>query len=188
MAIRVVEDKRLNSFDTKGVGGVDDEKAIRGFLGTTLSLADPGRTAELLSEFGWKLQSGEQGIERYTSKPENNLGTVVDLKKEPYLFGRFGRGSIHHVAFRVPDDEVQSEWREKLLKMGFQVTPVQNRDYFRSIYFREPGGVLFEIATDIPGFTKDEPLDKLGEKLQLPARFEKNREQIEAQLPEFITL
>ncbi len=187
MRIRLVEDERISKVETKGMGGVDDKHAIRGFFGTTLSLADPGRTAELMSEFGWEHSGSENGIDRYTSEPENNLGTVVDLKKEPDLNGRFGRGSIHHVAFRVPDDEAQSDWRKKLLQMGFQVTPVQNRDYFRSIYFREPGGVLFELATDIPGFTKDESLEKLGEKLQLPAWYEKDREQIEAQLPELNT-
>ncbi|CAN5226427.1 ring-cleaving dioxygenase [soil metagenome] len=183
MMIRLVEDKRVNAFETKGMGEVNDTHAIRGFFGTTLSLADPGRTAELLSEFGWEHSGSENEINRYTSEPDNNLGTVVDLKKDPNLNGRFGRGSIHHIAFRVPDDELQAEWREKLIKMGFQVTPVQNRDYFRSIYFREPGGVLFEIATDSPGFMKDEPLDKLGEKLQLPAWYEKKRQQIESQLP-----
>jgi len=183
MLIRLVEDDRVSSLKTKGMGGVDDTHAIRGFFGTTLSLADTARTAELLAEFGWQHHKRENGIERFTSKPENNLGTMVDLKKEPDLNGRFGRGSIHHIAFRVPDDETQLEWRENLLQMGFQVTPVQNRDYFRSIYFREPGGVLFELATDIPGFTKDEPLEALGQKLKLPAWYENKREQIEAQLP-----
>jgi len=183
MKIRLIEDQRVNHIETKEVANVKEEHGIRGFFGTTLSLDDTGRTAELLQEFGWNREGKENKIERFTSNPENNLGTVVDLKTEPDLNGRFGCGSIHHIAFRVPDDDVQAEWREKLKRMGFQVTPVQNRDYFRSIYFREPGGVLFEIATDIPGFTKDEPLEKLGEKLQLPVWYEKNREQIEAELP-----
>ena len=187
MMIRLVEDTRVNSLETRGSGGVDDGHAVRGFFGTTLSLADTGRTAELLREFGWTPGETENGIERYSSQPENNLGTVVDLKKEPNLNGRVGRGSVHHVAFRVPDDEAQAEWREKLTGMGFQVTPVQNRDYFRSIYFREPGGVLFEIATDVPGFTKDEPLEQLGTGLQMPQWFEKHRKEIENRLPELIT-
>lgn len=183
MNLELVEDANVNGFDTKGVGGVEDQHAIRGFFGTMLSLADTQRTAELLKEFGWKKSGEEEGITRYTSKPDNGLGSVVDLKKDPELTGRFGRGSIHHVAFRVPDDDTQAEWREKLTGMGFQVTSVQNRDYFRAIYFREPGGVLFEIATDTPGFTVDEPLEKLGKTLQLPDWYEKHRDEIEKRLP-----
>lgn len=187
MAIELVEDAGVNNIETRGEAGVPDELAIRGFFGTTLSLADPGRTAELLEEFGWEKSEFEDGATRYTSQPDNHLGGVVDLRNEPDLDGRFGRGSIHHIAFRVPDDDTQEEWREKLMRLGFQVTPVQNRDYFRSIYFREHGGVLFEIATDIPGFTKDEPLEKLGQSLQLPAWYEKHREEIESRLPEMKT-
>ncbi len=184
MNLELVADSGVNNFKTRGEGGVDDTHAIRGFFGTLLSLSDTQRTAELLQEFGWKQSGNEGGIIRYQSNPENGLGTTVDLKKDPELNGQFGRGSIHHVAFRVPDDKSQSEWREKLIGMGFQVTPVQNRDYFRSIYFREPGGVLFEIATDIPGFTHDEPLESLGQSLKLPSWYEKNRDEIESRLPE----
>ncbi len=187
MAIELVEDSAVNNIDTRGEAGVLDKQAIRGFFGTTLSLADIGRTAELLEEFGWEKAGRDNGTTRYTSQPDNHLGSVVDLRKEPDLNGRFGRGSVHHIAFRVPDDEAQAEWRKKLIALGFQVTPVQNRDYFRSIYFREHGGVLFEIATDIPGFTKDEPLEKLGQNLQLPSWYEKHREEIEAQLPQLKT-
>lgn len=186
MNLELVADSGVNNFVTKGEGGVDDSHAIRGFFGTMLSLADTQRTAELLQEFGWKDSGSEDDIIRYQSSPKNGLGTAVDLKKDPELIGRFGRGSIHHVAFRVPDDEAQVEWRDKLIGMGFQVTPVQNRDYFRSIYFREAGGVLFEIATDIPGFTKDEPLESLGEDLKIPSWYEKNRDEIENRLPKLI--
>ncbi len=158
--------------------------AIRGFYGTTLSLSDTGPTAELLREFGWKELGSEGEAIRYASEPGNQLGAVVDLKKEPGLRGRFGRGSIHHIAFRVPGDEEQEEWRKKLTGMGFGPTEVRDRQYFRSIYFREPGGVLFEIATDTPGFTKDEPLENLGQDLKLPPWFEQNRREIERRLPE----
>jgi len=185
MAITLVEDTSASKkIETKGFGGVPDEYAIRGFYGTTLTLADTGRTGELLKEFGWNREESDDSLIRYSSQPENGLGRYVYLEKNSDLSGRFGRGSIHHVAFRVPDDEAQQLWREKLIKMGFQVTPVQNRDYFRSIYFREHGGVLFEIATDIPGFTKDESLEHLGESLQLPPWHEKHRDEIEKQLPE----
>jgi glyoxalase family protein len=187
MNIELTEDPNSSFIETKGYSGVADEQAIRGFFGTTLSLADTGKTSELIREFGWQLVATEGGVTRYSSQPDNNLGRFIDLKKEPELNGRFGRGSIHHIAFRVPDDNAQSEWREKLIEMGYQVTPVQNREYFRSIYFREHGGVLFEIATDIPGFTKDEELENLGMELQLPAWYEKHREEIEKQLPELET-
>ena len=187
MKLELTEDSDSRIPETKGYGGVDDEHAIRGFFGATLSLTDTGRTAELLREMGWTRDGEEAGHERYVSDPANGLGKFVDLKKGPDADGRFGKGSIHHIAFRVPDDEAQAEWREKIQKLGFDVTPVQNRDYFRSIYFREHGGVLFEIATDIPGFDADEPFEELGSSLQLPSWYEKHREEIEARLPELHT-
>ena len=187
MKIELVADSKVDGNQTKGYGGVEDQHAIRGFFGTTLSLPDIGRTGELLAEMGWKNDGEESDLTRYSSEPDSHLGRYVDLKAEPDLSGRFGRGSIHHIAFRVPDDEAQAEWREKIRKMGFQITPVKNRDYFRSIYFREAGGVLFEIATDIPGFDVDEPFEELGENLKMPAWYEKHREEIEARLPELRT-
>lgn len=187
MKIELVEDPLGSETGTRGYGGVSDQHAIRGFFGTTLSLADTGRTAEILKEFGWKDEGTENGDLRFSSEPESHLGRYVDLRKEPELNGRFGKGSVHHIAFRVPDDEAQAYWRETVLKMGFEITPVKNRDYFRSIYFREPGGVLFEIATDIPGFDVDEPFDKLGSTLKLPDWYEKHRDEIEKRLPKLVT-
>ncbi|HZC18295.1 MAG TPA: VOC family protein, partial [Rubrobacteraceae bacterium] len=93
-----------------------------------------------------------------------------------------GSGGVHHVAFRTPDDEEHAAWRERLAKAGLGVTPVIDRYYFKSIYFREPGGVLFEIATDGPGFATDEDAEHLGEKLSLPPFLEERREEIEAKL------
>lgn len=183
MKLELSADPEVNDFSTKGYAGVPDQHAIRGFFGTTLSLPDIGRTAELLEEFGWKQDGEGANRTRYRSKPENGLGTVVDLIAEPGLAGRFGKGSVHHVAFRVPDDKAQIEWRETLITLGFDVSPVRNRQYFRSIYFREPGGVLFEFATDGPGFTVDEPLEELGSSLQIPPWYEEHRQQIEEKLP-----
>ncbi len=182
MMIGIVESDGIERIKPKQTDGIPDESAVRGFYGTTLSLADIGRTGELLQEFGWTKAGEESDTTRFTSKPENNLGTAIDLKSEPNLSGRFGRGSVHHIAFRVPDDETQMEWREKLKELGFNPTPVQDRQYFRSVYFREPGGVLFEIATDIPGFTKDEELENLGTELKLPPWYEKHRDEIESKL------
>jgi glyoxalase family protein len=187
MMIELTEDSRGGERSTKGYGGVPDQHAIRGFFGTTLSLNDTGPTAELLREFGWTEEGTEDDVLRFSSKPDNHLGRYIDLRKEPGKDGRFGKGSIHHIAFRVPDDGAQAHWRETIKKMGFDITPVKNRDYFRSVYFREPGGVLFEIATDTPGFDADEPFDELGKNLKLPSWYEKYREDIEKRLPELKT-
>ena len=97
-----------------------------------------------------------------------------------------GTGTVHHIAWRVKDDEEQLEWRDRLSKAGFHVSPVRDRDYFRSIYFREPGGTLFELATDGPGFAADERPEHLGESLKLPPFAEPHREQIEASLPPLV--
>lgn len=183
MMIEVVESEKVKNIKPQETDNIPAEFAIRGFYGTTLSLADISKTGELLQEFGWKETGKESNSLRYSSEPDNHLGAVIDLKSEPNLEGRFGRGSVHHIAFRVPDDEIQLEWREKLKELGFNPTPVQNRQYFRSVYFREPGGVLFEIATDIPGFTKDEPLKSLGQDLKLPPWYEEHRKDIESRLP-----
>ena len=93
--------------------------------------------------------------------------------------GRMGAGAVHHIAWRVPGDKEQLEMLENLTGIGYQVTPVMDRNYFHSIYFREPGNILFEIATDTPGFLIDESLEELGKALKLPEWLEKKREQIE---------
>lgn len=180
--IEVVESEGVERIKPNETDGIPNKYAIRGFYGTTLSLADIGRTGELLQEFGWKKSDEKSNTIRFLSEPDNHLGAVIDLKQEN-PDGRFGRGSVHHIAFRVPDDETQLAWREKLKQLGFNPTPVQNRQYFRSVYFREPGGVLFEIATDIPGFTKDEELEHLRTDLKLPPWYEEHREEIESKLP-----
>jgi glyoxalase family protein len=97
--------------------------------------------------------------------------------------GHVAAGSVHHIAFRAKDDDEQLQWREHLVELGYNVTPVIDRTYFHSIYFREPGGILFEIATEPPGFTLDEPIEELGSKLRLPTWMEAARSQIEGVLP-----
>jgi glyoxalase family protein len=97
--------------------------------------------------------------------------------------GALGAGVVHHVAFRTPDDAAQARWREAIVAEGLNVSPVMDRSYFHSIYYREPGGVLFEIATNSPGFTADQPAEELGMKLMLPAWLEKHRAEIEAAVP-----
>jgi glyoxalase family protein len=111
-------------------------------------------------------------------------GRTIDVVVDPTgPSGRGGHGSVHHIAFRVADDAAQFAFREELTARGFTVSPVMDRDYFHSIYFREPGGVLFEIATDSPGFTVDEPLESLGTTLRLPKMHEPLRGQIQRLLP-----
>jgi glyoxalase family protein len=110
-------------------------------------------------------------------------GTAVDVLPSNASRGVQAAGTVHHIAFRAPDGETQAKWRLELLEAGVQVTEILDRQYFTSIYFREPGGVLLEIATDQPGFTVDEPLLELGQHLKLPPWLEPNREQIQASLP-----
>jgi glyoxalase family protein len=127
---------------------------------------------------------GQEG-DRYRYQVEAGVpGTIIDILHRPgYPRGRFGAGSIHHIAFRTKDDQEQAEYLAALRAIGQRVTPVKDRQYFRSIYFRTPGGVLFEIATDQPGFAIDEPVSALGESLKLPPWHEKNRQEIERRLP-----
>ncbi len=166
----------------------EGEADIDGFHSVTLWLADPAPTARLLTEVMGYREAGSEtrdGTERLRLAATGGArGAVVDLiRRETAAIPRQGRGTIHHVAFRAEDDEVQQGWRETLLSAGMQVTPVIDRQYFNAIYFREPGGVLFEIATDPPGFAVDEPADSLGRDLKLPPQYEAHRPRIEQALP-----
>jgi len=158
--------------------------AIRGFHSSTLALVDAAATTQVLTDsMGYKLagQSGHRA--RYTAG-NGGPGTYVDLLTDPALpRGLNGAGTIHHVAFRVTDATTQVAARDTLLKDGLHVSPVIDRAYFKSIYYREPAGVLFEIATEGPGFAIDEPLDQLGTILGLPPHLEPHRAEIEAALP-----
>ena len=164
-------------------GPIPVEHAIGGFAGVTLAVGRPEGTVRVLTELMGFERLDERGDRvRLASRAAGEPGRVVDVVADSSGFGRLGAGSVHHVAFRVEDDEVQEAWRERLTTAGIGVTPVQDRTYFRSIYFREPSGVLFEIATDGPGFTLDEPLAKLGADLKLPPWLEPQRERIESRL------
>jgi len=164
--------------------GVPLEHSIRGVYSVTLWQESSDLTGKLLTDsFGFEPVREQASIFRYAAKGRG-LGSVVDLRCVPGLWsGTMGAGTVHHVAFRAPDDESQLRVRNELVAKGYNVTPQMNRDYFHSIYFREPGGVLFEVATDPPGFTIDEPLDRLGRSLKLPEWLEPRRFEIEALLP-----
>ena len=157
---------------------------IRGFHGVTLAVIDAPPTAALLTgPMGYRATQTDGGRTRYTVAT-GGPGSYVDLLVDPKLpRGLSGAGTVHHLAFRTPNDTTQSEARRILADLGHHVSPVMDRNYFHSIYYREPEGVLFEIATDNPGFTVDEPLATLGHALKLPAHYESQRAEIESHLP-----
>ncbi len=165
-------------------GPVPGELAIRGFHSVTLSEQRYERTASLLIEtLGFQLahESGERL--RYKVN-HGGAGAMLDVLRQPDgMPGSVAVGSVHHVAWRTPDDAQQLAWRQEIGRTGLGVTQVMDRQYFRSIYFREPGGVLFEIATDPPGFAVDESVEQLGMQLKLPPWLEPMRADIERSLP-----
>jgi glyoxalase family protein len=159
-----------------------------GFHSVTLWERDPEPTARLLTEaFGYRAIGSErgQGGERLRLIADGaERGHIIDIwRADVPTVARPGRGTIHHIAFRAKTQEDQHHWQEALLKFGHRTTPVIDRQYFNAIYFREPGGVLFEIATDPPGFAIDEPVETMGSKLMLPSQHERLRDRIEAVLP-----
>ncbi|RFB75675.1 ring-cleaving dioxygenase [Methylovirgula sp. 4M-Z18] len=166
-------------------GDVPAEHAIRGFHGVTLLLEDAAKTGAILTDvFGLQEIAREGSVIRFKT-PGDALGGIVDIyEAKGFLRGRQGRGSVHHIAFRAADDAEQAEMARKLINTHrMHPTEQKDRNYFRSIYFREPGGVLFEIATDDPGFAVDEPVATLGQALKLPAFLEPHRKEIEKVLP-----
>ncbi|MCA1953262.1 MAG: VOC family protein [Hyphomicrobiales bacterium] len=163
-----------------GVVGAD--LAIRGFHSVAMRLRDTGATAELLTFMGYEKLAEERGVARF-ALPGGAGAHIVDLEAVPDANRAVeGGGSVHHVAFAVETRARQLEVRKALTETGHHVTPVIDRDYFWAIYFRTPGGVLFEIATNEPGFTRDEPVAHLGEALKLPRQHEHLRPALEKQL------
>lgn len=158
--------------------------ATRGFHSVTLTLRSVKQTAEVLTELlGYKLLEQNGNHYRYMTDAIGSAA-IIDLIEEPNgNRGDGGAGTNHHIAFRVKDEETLMRFREKIASRGLNITGKIDRNYFYSLYFREPGGVLFEIATDNPGFTIDEPVDKLGSSLLLPPQYEAQRARIEAVLP-----
>ena len=166
-------------------GPVDAEHALSGFHSVSAALEGYERTARLLTDaFGYRLVDESGNRFRFVSADESASGRIIDLLCQPdTAMGRVAAGCVHHIAFRAKDAAEQLQWREHLVDLGYNVTPVIDRTYFHSIYFREPGGVLFEIATDPPGFTLDEKVEELGAHLCLPQWMESARPQIEEILP-----
>ena len=163
---------------------VPAQHGIRGFHSATLALASPAATIALLTEtMGYRLAAESGPRARYTVGA-GGPGTYVDILTDLNVpRGLNGAGTVHHIAFRVADDAAQVAAHAEIATLGLHISPVIDRAYFKSIYYREPGGVLFEIATDVPGFTFDEPVETLGTRLSLPPRLEAHRAEIEAALP-----
>jgi glyoxalase family protein len=163
-------------------GEIPSEQAIRGFHSATLLESDSAGTERLVAFMGFT-KIGEVG-DRIRYQASGRDASIVDIVRAPKTpRGGLGAGIVHHIAFRTPTDERQAQWRRELMPHVREVTPVIDRVYFHSIYFREPGGVLFEIATDPPGFLIDETIDHLGERLMLPPWLEQHRGDLERKLP-----
>ncbi len=157
---------------------------LKGFHNVALTLKDANPTIKVLTDIlGYRTEIQEGNRFRLSTDAIKTANIVDIIADETIPYGRGAAGTNHHIAFRVQDDNILMDFREKVLSAGLQITPKIDRDYFYSLYFREPGGVLFELATDNPGFTKDEVLAELGRDLKLPKQYEGIRNDIEENLP-----
>lgn len=181
MILELVENEEKQAARAPRYSGIESRHAIQGFYGVTLLERALESTQRILNVMGLQRVAEEGNVMRFAPKGEA-FGRYIDVKLDPNApTGRMGTGSVHHIAFRNADDAAQTEWRQ-IISQYLGVTPVQDRTYFHSIYFREPGGVLFEMATDNPGFLIDEPIEALGELLRIPTWYEPMRRAIEARL------
>ncbi|MEO6498868.1 MAG: VOC family protein, partial [Mucilaginibacter sp.] len=173
-----------NGWETDGIKA---EHAIKGFHNVTITTNKAEPTAYILTHvFGYKLQEQNVNRYRYVIDTVDNANIVDLVEVEGEKIGHVAGGSVHHVAFRVANEEVLMHFRDKVAALGLHITEKIDRNYFYSLYFREPGGVLFEIATDNPGFDVDEPVEELGTHLKLPAQYEDRRASLEATLPKLV--
>lgn len=164
--------------------GVTEQTAIKGFGGATLFSSQPGKTAEALENVMGLTRVGEEdGMIRFHSSAD--IGNVIDVKQTTTGRSEMGVGTVHHIAWRATDDEDHLEWKKHVEEAGYGVTEVRDRNYFKAIYFREDGGILFEIATDPPGFAHDESAETMGENLMLPPQYEQRREELNNRLIPF---
>jgi glyoxalase family protein len=178
-----LKDSATGSLDFARDDRLPAERAIRGFAAPTLEVRKPEKTEDLLTEIlGFEFVGEENNRPRFRGSGANT-SSEIDLVSSEAGFGQIAVGTVHHIAFRAADDEEQLQVREQLVARGLNVTPVIDRQYFHSIYFREPNGILFEIATDGPGFLIDESAEELGETLKLPPIYEEKRAEIERVLP-----
>ncbi|WP_156288429.1 ring-cleaving dioxygenase [Oceanobacillus salinisoli] len=168
-----------NSWSSKEI---PTKYAIKGFGGATLNSVQPHKTADILENvLGMEFVAQEENYLRF--KTDASLGNKLDIKLSPSVRGLPGAGTIHHIAWRAKDEKEHKNWRTLLEEKEYKPTEIKERNYFKAIYFYEPGGILFEIATDPPGFTVDEAPEELGTKLMLPSWFEPKRKEFEEILP-----
>lgn len=162
-------------------GGVTKDVAIKGFGGAVLYSSRPQHTATVLSDVLGLQAIGTDGVyARYASTAQ--IGNIIDIKMTEGQLGKMGPGTVHHIAWRAEDDQDQRSWQEFVSSFGLHVTDVRDRSYFNAIYFREPGSILFEIATDPPGFAYDESPETMGSKLMLPVQYEQHRDRLKQML------
>lgn len=184
LRLELVADPAADAMAPWHGGPVPEIHAIRSFHGITLLERSLDETASVLTEHLGYTPGETSGARHRFVAADSPFAGRLDVLVQPELGdGRVAVGSVHHAAFRIDDDEAQDGWRASAVAAGLHVTPRQDRNYFHSLYFREPGGVLFEIATDPPGFTVDEPVEELGRSLRLPQWLEGQRERIEGLLP-----
>ena len=179
----LITSSQLDDVDGAYDSDVPAEFGIRGFHAPTLEMRRFERSEKLLVLLGFEIVGQESDRRRLAVDRGLTSGKIDIVERADGGFGLNSAGTIHHIAFRCADESEQLEWRKQIVDLGLNVTPVIDRQYFHSIYFREPNGILFEIATDGPGFTADEPIDHLGESLKLPPQYEPHRGEIERVLP-----
>ncbi len=184
MVLEIVSSRDSDPARAWNGADVPSEHALRGFHSVTLTEGNRAPTEGLLADrLGFERVASEGDRTRFRAKGAAAAGLVDVIEMAETPRGRDGIGQVHHVAFRTPDEAAQLDWQRAIADLGIGVSPVMDRDYFRSIYFREPGGVLFEIATDGPGMTVNEPEETLGTRLMLPANVEQHRAELEKFLP-----
>ncbi|MGD8890709.1 MAG: ring-cleaving dioxygenase [Desulfobacterales bacterium] len=185
LSLELIETPTAHPTSIQSRNPISAAHCIVGFHSATALLRSLKETQSLLmNSMGMVLHDQEANRYRFKMKPVDAIGhfydVVIDAQAEP---GQQGGGTVHHIAFRTSTDDELKYWQKSLMDRGFSLTPIRDRKYFKSIYFHEPGGVLFEIATDPPGFTADEPYARLGRDLKLPDQYESMRAEIERRLP-----
>ena len=184
LKLKLIVSKTSDSRQGWETSEISQDVTLKGFHSVSLRLINQAPTAGILTDiFNYKLKDKEGNRFRYTTDAVEHA-SIIDIIEDPVgERGINAAGTNHHIAFRVQDEVSQQYFRNKILEAGLNITGKIDRDYFFSLYFREPGGVLFEIATDNPGFTRDESLEELGSSLKLPKKYESSRERIESSLP-----
>lgn len=186
LMLELIEADHLDAVDLEYESQVPAKFAVHGFHAPTLEVQRSKKTEGVLAMLGFELADEEASRKRFSVNSKLTSASIDLIERPDGQFGINSAGTVHHIAFRCADELEQSHWREQIAARGLHVTPVIDRFYFHSIYFREPGGILFEIATEGPGFAADEPAGRLGETLKLPPQYEEHRAEIEQALPPIV--